>query len=49
MKRCWWPGDDELYVRYHDDEWGRPVVNDHRLFEKICLEGVQSEIGRAHV
>ena len=42
MKRCWWPGDDELYVRYHDDEWGRPVVNDHRLFEKICLEGFQS-------
>ena len=42
MKRCWWPGDDELYVAYHDQEWGRPVVDDHRLFEKICLEGFQS-------
>jgi DNA-3-methyladenine glycosylase I len=42
MKRCWWPGSDELYVSYHDREWGRPVVDDHRLFEKICLEGFQS-------
>ena len=42
MKRCWWPGADELYVRYHDEEWGRPVVDDHRLFEKVCLEGFQS-------
>ena len=42
MKRCWWPGEDELYIDYHDREWGRPVVDDHRLFEKICLEGFQS-------
>jgi DNA-3-methyladenine glycosylase I len=42
VKRCWWPGDDELYIRYHDREWGRPVVDDQRLFEKICLEGFQS-------
>jgi len=40
--RCWWAGSDALYVRYHDEEWGRPVRNDHRLFEKICLEGFQS-------
>ena len=40
--RCWWPGDDELYRRYHDEEWGRPVADDHRLFEKLCLEGFQS-------
>ncbi|MDH4063844.1 MAG: DNA-3-methyladenine glycosylase I [Acidobacteriota bacterium] len=40
--RCWWAGSDPLYVRYHDEEWGRPVRNDHRLFEKICLEGFQS-------
>jgi DNA-3-methyladenine glycosylase I len=40
--RCWWPGTDPLYVRYHDEEWGRPVRSDHRLFEKICLEGFQS-------
>ena len=42
MKRCWWPGEDELYIRYHDEEWGRPVIDDRRLFEKICLEGFQS-------
>jgi DNA-3-methyladenine glycosylase I len=42
VKRCWWPGEDELYIRYHDHEWGRPVTDDRRLFEKICLEGFQS-------
>ena len=42
MKRCWWPGDDPLYVRYHDEEWGRPVHDDRRLFEKVCLEGFQA-------
>lgn len=41
-KRCWWPGDDALYLAYHDREWGRPVADDRRLFEKICLEGFQS-------
>ena len=40
--RCWWAGDDPLYVRYHDEEWGRPVRDDRRLFEKICLEGFQA-------
>ena len=40
--RCWWPGDDEAYVAYHDHEWGRPVTDDRRLFEKLCLEGFQS-------
>jgi len=40
--RCWWCGNDPLYVRYHDREWGRPVKNDTRLFEKICLEGFQA-------
>jgi len=39
---CTWPGTDDLYIRYHDEEWGRPVVDDTRLFEKICLEGFQS-------
>lgn len=33
---------DEVYLAYHDHEWGRPVVDDHRLFEKICLEGFQA-------
>ena len=40
--RCWWPGDDALYMAYHDDEWGRPVTDDTRLFEKVCLEGFQA-------
>ena len=40
--RCFWAGDKEDYLLYHDKEWGRPVDNDIRLFEKICLEGFQS-------
>ena len=40
--RCWWPGDDDGYIDYHDREWGRPVTDDNRLFEKLCLEGFQS-------
>jgi DNA-3-methyladenine glycosylase I len=40
--RCWWPGGDPLYVDYHDREWGFPVEDDRRLFEKVCLEGFQS-------
>lgn len=40
--RCWWCGDDPLYMRYHDEEWGHPVTDDIRLFEKICLEGFQA-------
>ncbi len=40
--RCWWCGNDPLYRRYHDEEWGFPVTDDQRLFEKICLEGFQS-------
>lgn len=40
--RCWWCGDDPLYTNYHDTEWGRPVLDDSRLFEKLCLEGFQS-------
>jgi len=42
QQRCWWCGTDPLYVRYHDEEWGRPVKDDNRLFEKICLEGFQA-------
>jgi DNA-3-methyladenine glycosylase I len=42
LARCWWPGADPLYVAYHDTEWGRPVADDRRLFEKLCLEGFQS-------
>jgi DNA-3-methyladenine glycosylase I len=42
VTRCRWPGNDPLYVRYHDEEWGAPVTDDRRLFEKICLEGFQA-------
>jgi DNA-3-methyladenine glycosylase I len=42
VARCWWGGGDPLYRSYHDGEWGRPVADDRRLFEKLCLEGFQS-------
>ena len=42
VARCRWAVSDPLYVAYHDDEWGRPVVDDVRLFEKLVLEGFQS-------
>lgn len=41
-QRCAWPGSDPLYRAYHDEEWGRPVADDRRLFEKLCLEGFQA-------
>jgi DNA-3-methyladenine glycosylase I len=40
--RCAWHGNLEDYRRYHDEEWGLPMADDIRLFEKICLEGFQS-------
>ena len=40
--RCWWPGDDPGYLAYHDTEWGVPVHDERRLFEKVCLEGFQA-------
>ncbi|HEY1318019.1 MAG TPA: DNA-3-methyladenine glycosylase I [Gaiella sp.] len=41
--RCWWGGGgDAAYRAYHDDEWGMPVTDDVRLFEKLTLEGFQS-------
>jgi DNA-3-methyladenine glycosylase I len=41
--RCWWvPDEDALYADYHDREWGFPVADDRRLFEKLSLEGFQS-------
>lgn len=40
--RCAWCGADPLYRRYHDDEWGRPLGDDRRLFETLCLEAFQS-------
>jgi len=41
-KRCTWCGDDPLYVKYHDEEWGVPVTDDKTLFEFIILEGAQA-------
>jgi len=40
--RCFWHANLPDYLRYHDEEWGRPVADDRRLFEKLCLEGFQS-------
>ncbi len=42
LRRCPWCGDDPLYIDYHDREWGFPVADDRRLFEKVCLEGFQA-------
>ncbi len=41
-KRCSWCGEDPLYVRYHDQEWGVPVRDDPTLFEFLVLEGAQA-------
>lgn len=42
VARCWWCVEDPAYVAYHDTEWGFPVHDDRRLFEKLVLEGFQS-------
>jgi DNA-3-methyladenine glycosylase I len=42
VMRCWWAASDPLYLHYHDEEWGRPITDDSRLFEKMCLEGFQA-------
>lgn len=42
VTRCAWCSDDPLYIAYHDHEWGVPVHDDHRWFEKITLEGAQA-------
>jgi DNA-3-methyladenine glycosylase I len=42
LMRCEWPGIDPLYVKYHDEEWGRPVYDDETLFEFLILEGFQA-------
>lgn len=41
-RRCEWCGDDPLYVKYHDTEWGVPVFNERKLFEMLILEGAQA-------
>ncbi len=42
IKRCWWGNSPPEYRLYHDNEWGRPVGEEDRIFEKLCLEGFQS-------
>jgi DNA-3-methyladenine glycosylase I len=42
VRRCDWVTDDELYVRYHDEEWGVPERGDQVLFERLVLEGMQA-------
>ena len=42
ITRCWWCGDDPLYVDYHDREWGTPIHDERSLFELLCLEGFQA-------
>ena len=41
-QRCEWCGEDPLYVKYHDEEWGVPVYDDRTLFEFLILEGAQA-------
>jgi len=41
-KRCPWPANDNLYIKYHDKEWGVPIHNDKKLFEFLLLEGFQA-------
>ena len=41
-KRCPWPSDDKLMIKYHDKEWGVPLHNDRKLFEFLILEGFQA-------
>ena len=40
--RCPWAGSEQIYIDYHDNEWGRPVHDDRRLFEMLILEGMQA-------
>lgn len=42
VQRCWWCGSDPLYVAYHDQEWGVPVLDDRALFSKLVLDGFQA-------
>lgn len=42
LQRCPWAGPEEIYIEYHDREWGRPLHDDRRLFELLVLEGMQA-------
>ncbi len=42
LNRCAWVNSDPLYIAYHDEEWGRPLYDDQKLFELLMLEGMQA-------
>jgi DNA-3-methyladenine glycosylase I len=41
-RRCWWGASTPEYERYHDDEWGRPIIDDRGIYERLTLEAFQS-------
>ena len=42
IRRCKWAGPDQIYIDYHDNEWGQPLHDDNKLFEMLILEGMQA-------
>ena len=42
IRRCEWAGPDPIYIDYHDNEWGKPLHDDNKLFEMLILEGMQA-------
>lgn len=42
VNRCSWAGSSEIYIHYHDTEWGKPEFDSQKLFEQLCLEGQQA-------
>lgn len=42
VNRCAWVTENQIYIDYHDHEWGRPTYDDRKLFEMLCLEGAQA-------
>jgi DNA-3-methyladenine glycosylase I len=42
ITRCHWPGEDPLYIKYHDEEWGKPTQDEKKLFEFLILESAQA-------
>jgi DNA-3-methyladenine glycosylase I len=42
LTRCSWPGQEDLYIHYHDTEWGVQLFGDDAMFERVCLEGFQA-------
>ena len=47
IQRCGWCSNDPLYIAYHDHEWGKPLKDEARLFEMLCLEGQQAGLSSA--